>query len=336
MITARNAKEGLAIATESCPDIIISDVIIPGMNGFDLLSELRKQACTRFTPFLFLSELDDHDHIRKGMCMGAADYLTKPVPLPDLIQTIYAHLNKQKAFRENAEWTLKQLRTNVITSLPHELRTPLFGILGFGEIIATQADKMTALEMADIGRDIVTCGKRLHRIIENYLCYIQLEASQPHTPAHITPMQVTELIHCKCATIAAAYDRKEDLSVEVEPAALLISADFLRKILDELIDNAFRFSGRMDKVSVKGRVSGRHYLLSVEDDGIGMDPDDIARVGAFMQFKREQNEQQGLGLGMAIAKRMTELSGGRFTLNSKAGIGTTVTCRFLTADKEIY
>ncbi len=326
--TALNAQDGLKLAAEKTPDLIISDIMMPGTSGYELLFELRKREKERLTPFVFLTALADQTNIRKGMGSGADDYLTKPFSRKDLLETIKAQLEKHDLFKQSIESSLKQLRTRIISYLPHELRTPLNGILGFGELLAGYQGDFSDNEIAEMGQCILTSGKRLQRIIENYLVYIQLELSEQYKPGKIPAEILEDIIYSECFTIARNYHRDSLLQTNIQPVDLLITEDYLRKILRELVDNAFRFSSESDYVEVNGKVAGNHYLISVKDNGIGMDQEVIKKIGAFMQFDRKKYEQQGLGLGMAIAKRMTELSGGEMIIESKPGRGTLITCKF--------
>ncbi len=326
--TAYNAKEALRLALEKTPDMIISDILMPGMNGYDFFLELKKRENARLIPFIFLTALSDNAYIRKGMSYGADDYLTKPFSRKDLLEAIQTQKRKKQFFTQNTESSLKQLRNRIITTLPHELRTPLIGILGFGEILAGYQGNLSDEEIAEMGESILISGKRLHRIIENYLLYVQLELSDQNKQG-ITSGEILEaLIFSECFSVAKNHQRESNLKTSIMPADLLIAEDFLRKILRELVDNAFRYSSETTHVEISGKVSGRKYLLSVKDNGIGFERNDTNNIGAFVQFNRKKNEQQGLGLGLAIVKRMTELSGGQFNVDSKPGHGTVVTCTF--------
>ena len=106
-----------------------------------------------------------------------------------------------------------------------------------------------------------------------------------------------------------------------------ISEDYLARIVDELVQNAFKFSERGQRVSVTLSASPNGVMLSVTDRGRGFSTEHITRVGAYMQFDRKMQEQQGLGLGLVIAKRLTELHGGTLSIQSDRGTPTTIAVR---------
>src|SRR5262249_41008148 len=122
--------------------------------------------------------------------------------------------------------------------------------------------------------------------------------------------------------------REGDLKLEVKPGELLIPAENLKKIVEELVDNAFKFSEPGKPVRVSTEMADATFHLVVQDHGRGMSAEHVAKIGPHMQFDRKTFEQQGAGLGLIIAKRLTELLGGRMTLESKPGVETTVRVSF--------
>ena len=112
-----------------------------------------------------------------------------------------------------------------------------------------------------------------------------------------------------------------------DPVSVKVAQDLFTKLVDELIDNAFKFSTAGTVVRVESSFSNGELTLSIADRGQGMDASQVAGIGAYSQFNRKSNEQQGAGLGLAIARRIVELHGGQFGIQSEPGVGTTVTVR---------
>ncbi|MBN2757043.1 MAG: response regulator, partial [Bacteroidales bacterium] len=125
VLEAKNGLEGLHIAKENIPDLILSDILMPVLDGFQFIKELKKYAATENIPVIFLSAKANKDDIREGMNLGADDYLTKPLSPDDLLISINNKLEKQERFDKK----MQNLRENISNFLPHELRTPLNGIL---------------------------------------------------------------------------------------------------------------------------------------------------------------------------------------------------------------
>ena len=122
-----------------------------------------------------MTGLADNAGMRHGMELGADDYLPKPFTIEALYAAVEARLKKAQALRQEAEKKLADLRDNISLMLPHELRTPLNGILAYGEILAAEAGTLPATEIAEMGQVIYDSGKRLERLIENFLIYAQIE-----------------------------------------------------------------------------------------------------------------------------------------------------------------
>ncbi len=186
--------------------------------------------------------------------------------------------------------------------LPHELRTPLNGILAYGEILAAEAATLPAREVAEMGQVIHDSGKRLERLIENFLIYAQIELlggdmQKVNALRQKETKFPAKLVEARALSQALAANRADDLALELSDQPVPMSEDYLAKIVDELVQNAFKFSETGKRVSVTLSGSPNGVVLSVTDQGRGFSTEHITKVGAYMQFDRKIQEQQGLGLG---------------------------------------
>jgi len=327
-LIAENGSDALAQAEEFQPDLIICDVIMPLMSGYELLEKCKQEPSLALIPFIFLTAHAEKEILRHVMELGADDYLTKPIDRKDLIGAIAARLRKHSFLHEATAHKLEALRRSITLSLPHELRTPLSGILGMADILVEEADSLSSAEIAEIGRDLQTCGERLNRLIQNFLLYAELEAGDTHPPHTnvLTPIrELTTSIAHKCARLA---HRSDDLYLELTDAIVPIPSPRWQKIVEEIIDNAFRYSVAGQRVSIKSWFRDDLFVLQIRDCGRGMTAHQIANLGAYMQFDRRIHEQQGTGLGLTVAKRLVEFYGGVLTIDSTPLIGTTVTLQF--------
>ncbi len=166
-------------------------------------------------------------------------------------------------------------------------------------------------------------------MVENFLIYTQIEllGSDPQRVAALRKKQSLiprKVVETRAQHQAEVCGRKNDLTMDLMDKPVAISEEYLTKIVDELTHNALKFSKPGTPIQVLLFPSDRHLTMSISDRGRGLHTDQIRKVGAYMQFDRKQHEQQGLGLGLTIAKRLTELHGGNLTLQSQQGVGTTV------------
>src|ERR1700722_2197855 len=172
---AENGAVGIEVAKKILPDLILCDVNMEKVDGYLTLSSLRSDPSTAAIPFILMTGLADNAGMRHGMELGADDYLPKPFTIDALYAAVEARLKKAQALREEAEKKLADLRDNISMMLPHELRTPLNGILAYGEILSTESETLQPAEIAEMGQIIHESGKRLERLIENFLIYSQIE-----------------------------------------------------------------------------------------------------------------------------------------------------------------
>jgi signal transduction histidine kinase len=305
--------------------------MMPGeLLGFDVLAELRKDRMTALIPFVFLTARTDRIDQRHGMNLGADDYLTKPFKIGELLAAIQTRLQKHDDMIAKSEEKLETLRENITTSLPHELRTPLNTIIGFSDMMMTDAQNLQPQQLTDWAQMIHSAGMRLYRLIENYLTYARIEAfSRKVQKMNINgnfTANPADIIHFQAMEKAQHHRREADIVLNVNDAPKVnIPEDELKKIIDELVDNAFKFSEPGTRVHIESRMNGQIYAISIRDEGRGMTPEQINTVGAFMQFDRWLYEQQGMGLGLTIARRLVEIYGGDLNIESAPKEGTVVT-----------
>jgi signal transduction histidine kinase len=329
---AENGERGIELARKDLPDLILCDVNMEKVDGYLTLSSLRTEPATASIPFILMTGLADQAGMRHGMELGADDYLPKPFTIEALYAAVDARLKKVNVVRQEAERKLADLRENISMMLPHELRTPLNGILAYGEILTSDAATLAPAEIAEMGQVIYQSGKRLEHLVENFLIFAQMElmGSDPQKLNSLLRKQTRSpagLVEKQARDQAQLAGRSEDLDLDVSDVPVPMSEEYLGKIVGELAQNAFKFSQAGSPVSVMLANAADGVTLEVTDRGHGLSTDHINKIGAYMQFDRKLHEQQGLGLGLTICKRLTELHGGTLTIQSDIGSGTTVTVK---------
>ncbi len=329
VVGAANGAIGLQLAKEQQPDLIICDVMMPELDGYGVLNALRQDDNTATIPFIFLTAKAAKEDLRQGMELGANDYLNKPFTRDELLKTVRTQLEKQEKYKNQSEEKLAKLRSSITLSLPHELRTPLNGILGFSEILMMDAESLSPAEVMEMAETINTSAQRLDYLIQNFLLYAELEilASDPeklktlkNNYTDFAATVITEVVQEK----ANILGRKADLFLDLKETPVNISETDIRKIVGELVDNAFKYSPAATPVRVANNVSGDYFILEITNQGRGMTAEQIKNTGAFMQFERKVYAQEGSGLGLIICKQLVELHGGELTIESVPNQKTTV------------
>lgn len=329
--TANNGAKGVDLAMEIHPDLIICDVMMPRLNGYEVLKRIRQDEKLNTVPFLFLTSMTDRVSSRKGMTLGADDYLEKSCSREELLEAIAVRLNKQKIIEHRIESQMDALRSSITLALPHELQTPLSGIMGLADLMILQSAELLPEDIYECAQGIYASAERLQRLIQNYLLYSKLlvlrsrKDVDPTTIEVALPCSSDSIIDSIARKKADQCDRGGDLEIRLVPAAISIPDEHLIKIVLELLDNAFKYSPKGSKVFLQTEVNDRQWLFTLQDYGRGMTEVQIAAVGAYMQFERQFYEQQGIGLGLAIAQSLVELYGGELDIYSDGKEGTRIT-----------
>jgi len=332
VVTAEDGEMGIEMAICHQPDLILCDVMMPKLDGFGVVKALRQNPVTATVPLIFLTAKADRAAQRLGMDLGADDYLSKPFTIEELTNAVTARLNKKKLSQEDTNRALNDFRANITRSLPHELLTPLNGILGMSNYLSDYYDTIDGDEIQDCLAIIKISSERLYRLIQNFLLFAQLELFQSNPEQSQawqnrlskTTTNSVSIIQKIAQNIAQQIDRTDDLQLFLKEASVRISEEDLYKITEEIIDNAFKFSEKETPVIVESKLDDQNFILTVTNQGRGMSAEDIDRIGAYIQFERKLYEQQGSGLGLIIAKRMTELYGGKLEIQSIPNEQTTV------------
>ncbi len=328
VLGAPDGGEGVRLAREHLPDLIISDIMMPVLDGYGVLLALQADPATSKIPFIFLTAKAAIDQVRLGMHLGADDYLPKPFTNEDLLRTVQARLARGAQVRAQLEQRLAHLRESVALALPHELRTPLTSMIGFAELMLVDSQTLQPVEVVDMSDAILKAGMRLRRQLENFLLYAQVELHRHNRSLETMPVSVLEypdeIIQEVAQQQTAAHNRTADLMLTVVPAIVNVAGAMLRKIVAELVDNACKFSNAGTPIEVQAE-AGEHYVLRVRDQGCGMSAEQIHQVSAYVQFERRLREQQGVGLGLALTRELVRLFGGALEIDSQPGQGTTVT-----------
>jgi signal transduction histidine kinase len=304
---------------------------MPELDGHEVLSALRRNPLTATVPFIFLTGQGERFEVRQGMELGADDYIPKPFTGLELRQAISTQLLKKTTRESQSQSKLDVLRESITRSLPIEIDLPLSNILRVtGELLKKQGTIVKGAEGLEMLLELRESAQGLHRLLENFLLYAQIEL-MANDPDRVQALQESQSkCHAKLTIESLAQlkarqaDREADLRLDLDDIAVLVAKSDLRKITEELIDNAIKFSAAGTPIQITGKMSNDRFCLSVTDQGSGMTAEQIANMGAFMQFERKLYEPHGTGLGLTIAKRITELYGGQLTIESVPQVATIV------------
>lgn len=228
--------------------------------------------------------------------------------------------------RTNLEFSqrLNEITTNLSMILPHEIRTPINQILGSTKLLkeyVTIIPEEDAQGMKEIISDIDASVNRLRNLSENYIFYSNLViiANDISKLQQLTKERVLSpqsVIFERCSLAMHHNNRGDNLVINLIDAPIKMNEIFLDKIVEEIMDNAIKFSYPNSKIKINTYIDGNFYVLSVLNYGKGLTKEEINAIQPFLQFERSQNEQQGSGLGLSIVYKIMSIFGGNVKIQS--------------------
>lgn len=336
---ADSGKDAIATLDTFNPDLILLDVMMPGIDGIEVCRQIKAISKWLAVPIIMVTALSSKSDLADCLTAGADDFISKPVNGIELrarvnsmlrIKQQYDNIQTLSHVQENTinvlESALNELRGNLASSLSHELNTPLNGILGAIGLLKDDVEDMELAEINEMLGWIDQSARRLENLTKKFLIYLELELSaNRQRKLEAAPTQFSaSAIETALKSRAHSFNRSNDLIFAVDEVVLSLSERYLLIIMLELVDNALKFSPPETTIKVNGQVVGEMLNLSVHDSGRGMTEEQIAKIGAFMQFERKSYEQQGIGLGLKIVNKIVELAGGEFSITSIYQQETTV------------
>lgn len=325
-IGAENGKRGIEIAMSRNIDLIMCDIMMKDIDGYEVKERIQANPLDFKVPFIFMSALSENDNIRKGMDLGADDYLIKPVSQSILKKSISARLEKARQHKNYVRTQLNELRENIIFSLTHELYTPLHVILGFSGLIKERTDSFNMLELREMAAAIECNGNRLHNLANNYLSNI-VESTNKQSAGNLI-CDAFEVISPISEMVAERHHREADLILDVKNAHLQIDPDDLEFVVKEIVDNAFKFSESKSMITICGRSTGKYYKVDITDQGMGFPVEENSPldIGAFNQFNRKKLEQHGTGFGLMTSLLIIQRNKGNLEIkNNETGASVSFT-----------
>ncbi len=331
-LSAENGQAGLLLARESQPDLIICDVVMPGIDGYAVLQALRDDPITRDIPFIFLTAKTERDDLRQGMNLGADDYLTKPFTNTELMAAVNSRLSRLTSLREQGRSELEAAKQKLMQIVAHELRTPLISISTVQELIAFRMEKLSKAELAELIDTLGSGTRRLSRLVEQIVLMTQMDAgalTREKIEAKGLPQPVNDLLH-EALSLAQRFSlREKPVTIHQTPdgqnPTVRCDPFSLKHAVAELIVNALIYSDVMGEVWLTVTSTDDTATLSIRDNGAGMSPEMVQQaLQPFQQIEREKHEQQGIGMGLPLAQRILNLHAGELDIQSQPGQGTTI------------
>ena len=332
---ANNGEKALEIAAEHTPDLILLDVMMPGMDGLEVCRRLKSNPQTKHIPVIFLTAQSEEGAEEFGLDLGAVDYITKPFSIPIAMARIRSHIRlKQQAdllaamalesARLNAEaQRASRGREDLLAVVAHDLRNPLATIL----ISALVLQEPPALNNPGVspkkfGERIHRAASRMQGLINDLLDLAAIEAGHltfargPHQAL----MLVTDAVEMMLP-LASLKGLQLSIGVECEDLLLSCDRDRVLQVFSNLIGNAVKFTPAGERITVLGAIVDGAFRFTVEDMGPGIPADQLLHI--FDRYWQAGSaDRRGIGLGLSIAAGIVAVHGGRVWVESQVGRGS--------------
>ncbi|MGD8777505.1 MAG: response regulator [Ignavibacteria bacterium] len=358
---ATNGETALKIAnSDNPPDIILLDIMMPGMDGFEVLGKLKENEKTSNIPVILSTAITDVKDKVKGLNAGAVDYITKPFQPEEVIARVETHLNlallqkelsllnkhlekkviertiEYKKAKDKAEES-SRVKSHFLALMSHELRTPMNGILGYAEILS---DEIADPELKEFAYGIYDSGNRLKETLNSILNLSRLESSKQEVK--LNDLEIVDRSK-KLLKNHKPLAKKKKINLEFnagrEKIIVKIDSSVYDLIINNLVSNAVKFTdyGKvLVDLSTEKNEGFNWAVIKVKDTGIGIPKNKQSLI--FEEFRQVDEGQgrnfEGVGLGLAIAKKYTELLNGIILLESDVGKGSTFTVKLPLSESE--
>ncbi|MCL2441735.1 MAG: response regulator [Treponema sp.] len=338
-----DGTSALEKANESLIDLILLDVIMPDMSGFEVLAELKKTDNTKHIPVIFITSLSEEGNESEGLTLGAVDYIRKPFS-PEVVKlrvgqqikiiNLQRDLEYAAAAAEAAAKTAEaanKSKSSFLANMSHEIRTPMNAIMGVTDIL--MQNETLSDDVTDGLEKIYASSEMLLGIINDILDFSKIEAGKLDiiiAPYKVASM-INDAVHLNMMRIGNRPIKFELIIDETIPATLKGDELRIKQILNNLLSNAFKYTDT-GKVTLSVMYesdsdSKKRLVLSVKDTGHGMTQEQLDRL--FDEYSRfNQNSKrsiEGTGLGLSILQRLVNLMNGEVHVESEVNKGTTVT-----------
>lgn len=324
VVQATSGEEALALLSHMTPDVILLDVVMPDLNGFDVCRRLKADSRWQHIPIILLTALSSALDIVHGLEAGADEFLLKPVDGQVLRARVRSMLRIKRQY-DQLKATL-ELREDMAHMIAHDMRSPLATAALYTYLLL---HKNPREEQIPYLRAVQSQLQRVHRFINDMLLLAKTEGNQLRL--NLTPMNVCQLVqaaylrHTPAAQVMG-IQLESDFAVELAEDEIAVDASLFERVLDNLLDNALKYTPAGGSVWLTcARLSdatGRRVRIGIADAGPGIAPADRQRI--FEKYEIVDLRRRGVqhtGLGLAFCKMVVEAHGGRLYVTDHAPQG---------------
>lgn len=331
---ANDGNMALKITKNIMPDLILLDVMMPNMNGFELAEILMNDNTTNHIPIIFITAKTEVEDIVEGLNIGAVDYVTKPFNPTELLARVYNHLelkfskdliNQQKKELEE----LNKSKDKFFSIVAHDLKSPFSGFLGLTELLDVDNESMTKEEIKSLSNKMNKAAKNVYSFLENLLEWSRNQMNKiEYVPQELNLVGIVDNLLKIFNETLNHKNIKIDIINNLDNSKMNVFADsyMLNTVIRNLLSNAIKFSHRGSVIEIiYEEFDDKNYSLKIKDFGLGMSQEQIENLFKIdNKFVRKGTDnEKGTGLGLLLCNDFIEKNNGRILVESKIGEGST-------------
>jgi len=337
VLTANSGVEGLETlkTLENLPDLIVSDIMMPKMDGYEFFETVRAENDWLSIPFIFLTAKGEKADIRLGKKMGADDYVTKPFGAEDLLVAVSSKLARQQQLQSALSGQVTDLKNRILTILNHEFRTPLTYVIAYADMLNRDASELSIAELREFLKGINSGADRLRRLVENFIFLVEIETGEVEITFSWRKRPVRNFQKIADMAIRSEqymldeHKQKAVVTIESDAPPVIGDEEYLSAALSRLLNNASKFSQDGDTIHLNIQKGDDGYLdIQIKDPGRGIPQHELDNIfDSFYQINRQKYEDQGAGSGLAIVRGIAQIHEAEIRVESVEGNGSIFSLR---------
>lgn len=337
VLQANDGQMALDVMSNHEPDLIISDVMMPQMGGYEFLNHVRANPDWIQIPFIFVTAKGEEPDIRKGRLSDADLYITKPFVISELLTLIHAQLDMAYERKAARRRNIDSLKKNILQILNHEFRTPLTYVTAYYEMLADSLKEFTdGRNYREYLRGIQAGCLRLTKLVDDFIRVMELRSGEAQANHIAQAKPFSNLAELLKMVVAAHQSDSDESRYRIEGhipdklPTIFGTPEGITNIMERLLSNAIKFTepgaSKINHITVTATVKGKNIQIEVADEGMGFPAHMKSQIfEPFVQYNRGILEQQGAGTGLAIAQGLVQLHNGRIEAESYEGTGSKFT-----------
>jgi signal transduction histidine kinase len=330
ILLANNGKEALESIDKQIVDIILLDISMPEMNGFDVCERLKENEQTKDIPVIFLTARTQPEEVIKGLQLGAVDYITKPFNPVELVTRVRNHLNHKKAndliqIQNEKLIELNSMKDKFFSIIAHDLKNPLGLFLTTSQYINDNLHSFKPDETKSFMEVIHTNAQKLHDLLNNLLQWSRSQSNR----IQYYPIEfgIYDLVQDNLTVLSELIQKKKISAFNNSNKESVIYADvnMINTVIRNLISNAIKYTNEEGEITINTEETDTSIIINVQDDGVGIEDENIPKLFRIdiNYFTSGTNNEEGTGLGLILCKEFIDKNNGKISVKSKINEGST-------------